>query len=187
MKLGENFGVCEASLSRLWQHTQDKGTFAIIGTQDKDTKEIRYNELMDLILQLSRKQSGIGYNNIEGTYTYGSGETGREDSVIIYNISKEDAIRIGKAINQETIIFKDEDFFGMINLENGAIEMTFNKEGKNMKFGPEDTKNFASALVKGSHRKVPFVFECYFCVGDKKNVPYYKSTKYLLFKGNFEN
>ena len=36
-KLNEN-KLFETGLARLWQHTKDTSTFAIIGTQDQDTK-----------------------------------------------------------------------------------------------------------------------------------------------------
>ena len=39
----------EASYSRIYQHTQDDSTFAIIGSEDKDTGENRKRELYDLL------------------------------------------------------------------------------------------------------------------------------------------
>lgn len=178
-KLNEN-KLFETGLARLWQHTKDTSTFAIIGTQDQDTKESRYNDMMDLILKLSRKKAGIGFNDIEGTYTYDNGKRGREDSIIIYNLSKEDALNIGRKLNQESIVWKDDSFFGLIYCKDGSVDMTFKNNLKNMKFSEEDIKNFASKIAgKGHAKNAPFVFESYF---REYNRQIHKAENHLIFR-----
>ena len=153
----------EAGLSRLWQHTKDKKTFAIIGTQDQDTRQSRYNDLIDAYRVVSRKKGGMGFNNIEGVYTYEDGSKDTEDSLIIYNISKEDALKLANKINQESIIWKDENFFGILKCKDGSVDYEFNNDDKNMNFSPEATKKFSSKIKgKGHAKNTPFVFEAYF-------------------------
>ena len=113
-KTKESVQLNEVGLSRIIDHIKDKKSFAIIGSQDKDTKESRYNELLQLLRKIPYR---VGWNNLEGTYTYDNGEVGSEDSLIIYNIKKEDALNIAKKINQESIIWKDENFFGFLTAE----------------------------------------------------------------------
>ncbi len=178
-KLNEN-KLFEVGLSRFWQHTKNKSTFAIIGTQDQDTKESRYNDMMDLILKLSRKKAGIVFNHIDGLYTYDNGQQGREDSIIIYNLSKEDALNIGRKLNQESIIWQDDSFFRLIYCKDGSVDMTFKNNLKNMKFSEEDIKNFASKIAgKGHAKNAPFVFESYF---SEYNKQIHKAENYLIFR-----
>lgn len=147
----------EASLSRLYQHTKNKDTFAVIGSQDKDSKKSRFNELKSLVSRLREKVSNIGFNYLEGTYTYENGEQGIEDSLIIYNIPKQNALDIAKQLNQESIIWKDDNYFGFLDT-NGNEEGTFNKGS--MTFDDKITNMFGSRLKSGNGYKPAFAFEC---------------------------
>ena len=115
--------IDEASYGRIYQHTRDNNTFAIIGSEDKDTHKNRYNELKQLIKKYERRYGHLGYNRLSGTYQYKlTGETTSEKSVIIYGISKKDALSIAKRINQESIIWKENNFFGIIDVKGGVLE-----------------------------------------------------------------
>lgn len=153
----------EASYSRIYQHTQDDSTFAIIGSEDKDTKKNRYKELKELIKGVMVKNSNIGYNKINGTYTYKlTGETTFEKGLMIYNISKEDAIAIAAKLNQESIIWKDPSFFGVIEL-NGKVLDQFDDDGViGMNFNKAKTAGFGTRLQKDDtnpSRIMGFAFE----------------------------
>lgn len=150
--------VEEASLSRLYQHTKNKDTFAIIGSQDQTTKQDRSSELKSLIGKTQREYPNIGFNQLEGTYTYETGEQGIENSFIIYNIPKQEAINIAKQLNQESIIWKDDNFFGFIN-QNGFEVGTFKNDVKNMTFDEKITNLYGSKL-KNSGNQLAFAFEC---------------------------
>lgn len=150
--------VEEASLSRLYQHTKNKDTFAIIGSQDQDTKQDRSSELKSLIGKVQREYPNIGFNQLEGTYTYETGEQGIENSFIIYNIPKKEAINIAKQLNQESIIWKDDNFFGFIN-QNGFEVGTFKNDVKNMTFDEKITNLYGSKL-RNSGNQLAFAFEC---------------------------
>lgn len=156
----------EASYSRIYQHTQDDSTFAIIGSQDKDTKEDRYNELIELVRKLSYNRGGkLGFNKVDGTYTYETKEgqdksMAFEKSLIIYNITKEEALELGRAINQESIVWKDTEFFGLIYCSNGSTMMEFqNEEGKNMSFSNAEEMGFGTKLKKDKKAGYGFTFE----------------------------
>lgn len=180
MKLIKEDKLFEAGLSRLWQHTKDEKTFAIIGSQDQDTREDRYNDLIDEIRVLSRKKAGIGFNNIDGVYTYEDSKKGTEYSLIIYNLSKEDALKIGNKLNQESIIWKDENFFGMLTCKDGSVDFEFNNYEKNMNLSKEAIQKFSSKIKgKGHAKNAPFVFESYFNLYNRKT---HLDEKLLLFK-----
>lgn len=145
----------EDGISRILSHVNDDDTFAIIGSQDKDTKENRFDELLSLIRSVASKEKKIGWKYLEGTYTYEDGTTGLENSIIVYNISKEDALRIAKLLNQESIIWKDKDFFGFLTsdgIEDGEL-------GRGMSFDKDKASMYGSKLL-GKHNKAKaFVFE----------------------------
>lgn len=148
----------EVSLSRLYQHTKDDKSFAIIGSQDQITRMDRSQELIDKLRELTKKYSGIGYNLLKGEYTYDDKSTGSEYSYIIYNIPKEEALKIANDLNQESIIWKDKDYFGFINAD-GTLAGEFNNDEKNMAFGKEDTKAFSSMIPSKHNKGQKFIFK----------------------------
>lgn len=148
----------EVSLSRIYQHTKDDGSFAIIGTQDQTTREDRRPELDDAIREVSSKYPNIGYNLLKGKYTYDDNTTGNETSYVIYNIPKEEALDIAKKLNQESIIWKDKDYFGFIR-QDGTPDGEFSNEEKNMLFGKEDTEAFSSRLPGKHNNSQEFIFK----------------------------
>lgn len=148
----------EVSLSRIYQHTKDDKSFAIIGAQDQDTKKDRSQELIDKLRELTKKYSGIGYNLLQGEYTYEDGTTGGEYSYVIYNIPKEEALKIAKDLNQESIIWKDDSFFGFLK-QDGTPDGEFENGEKNMSFSKEDTKAFSSRIPGKHNRSQKFVFK----------------------------
>ena len=147
-------GLNEGGISRIWQHTQDDDTFAIIGSQDKDTKEDRSKELIKKVRELN-----LGFKPLFGSYEYEDGTIGKELSLLIPNISLEDAKRLMNEVNQECIIFKDKDFFGFID-QNGNPDGEFSKDAYNMNFSDEDIKIFGSRLAKhkNENQKKPWKF-----------------------------
>jgi hypothetical protein len=166
----------EASLSRLYQHTKDKDTFAIIGSQDQTTREDRSRELLGKVKNVSSKYPKIGFNKLEGTYTYEDGTQGIENSLIIYNIPKDEALNIADELNQESIIWKDGDFFGFLKPD-GQVDGTFDNQDKNMSFDDKITSMYGSKLKGNNNSSKPFVFEC--CLVETNNIgsDFSKQTK----------
>lgn len=154
----------EASYSRIYQHTQDDSTFAIIGSQDQDTGANRKGELYDLIKKYQDKLGlRLGFNKVDGTYTYQDGNQkkviAKEDSVIIYNIDKQSALDIANKINQESIVWKDSDFFGIL-YTNGTVMTEFeNNPNNNMNFSGAEKAGFGTKLPKDKKSDLGFKFE----------------------------
>lgn len=166
--------VNEGGLSRIWQHTKDDDTFAIIGSQDKDTKEDRRDELIDMVSRLSHKRdSKIGYKPLFGRYEYEDGTVVEELSLIIFNINKDDSLRIAQKLNQESIIWKDADFFGFLTA-NGEEDGEFSYTQNNMNFSDDDIKLYGSRLArhknKNQQKWFKFVMECYETNGSRNAV-----------------
>ena len=171
LKFFKESKVEEASLSRLFQHTKNKDTFAVIGSQDKDTKKSRFQELKSLVGKLRDKVSNLGYNYLEGTYTYEDGEQGIEDSLIVYNIPKDDALDIANRLNQESIIWKDNNYFGFIDAD-GTESGTF--DNKDITFDQQITNMYGSRLRSGNGLKPAFAFECKLIETDAKGSTFSK-------------
>lgn len=159
----------EASYSRIYQHTQDDSTFAIIGSDDHGVD--RYDELVINLREITKKHKGkkIGFNLVDGTYTYQEedGSVGNitfEKSLMIYNINKDEALDLGNSIGQQTIVWKDPKFFGLL-YGDGSVFIEFeNKPGKNMNFSgasvPDEEGNiFGTKLPNDKKNAIGFRFE----------------------------
>lgn len=158
----------EANISRVLQHTTDDTTFAIIGYFDKDTGQSHKSEVLSWLQSKSGKYVNkankeddtgnpnypkFGYTLTNGTYTYkdgpNNGKTIPEPSVILYNVTKEDALELAKKINQESIIWKDTDFFGFLTTdgkEDGRL-----KRGT-LTFDPDITTSYGTQLRNGVNK-----------------------------------
>lgn len=196
IKLTENSN--ETSYSRIYQRTQDDSTFAIIGSEDKDTGDKKYVGLVDLVRKLSYKQGkGIGFNNVCGTYTYkredkelitlvselsrksqginkiawnnvkgtykyqDTDKVTLEKSLIIYNITKKQALDIANKLNLEILIWKDPNFFGILNA-NGSVEIEFqNEEDNKMNFSNTGKVSGNTKLMNDKQSKLEITFEGY--------------------------
>ena len=154
--------INEGGLSRIWQHTQDDDTFAIIGSQDKDTGEFHDQKLKNWARRkaVENKQ---GFRKTIGYYTYQDGTVVDEPGVIIYNIPLNDVEKFvfslpkDGGINQESIVWKDKDFFGILYAD-GHRE-NFTSDIKNMSF--KDVEDFGTHLANQmNHNKgTPFKFK----------------------------
>ena len=156
--------LSEASYSRIYQHTQDDSTFAIIGSEDKDTGENRKRELYDLLKNYKNKSGlRLGFNQAKGVYTYQDNnqekKVAQEDSLIIYDIDKQGALDIANAINQESIVWKDPNFFGIL-YTNGSVMTEFdNQVGNNMDFSGAEQSGFGTKLNNDKVSNLGFKFE----------------------------
>lgn len=155
-KIEEEFIITEANLSRIYNHIQDPNTtFAVIGTRDKDTGAEQWMKFRDKMLNLDKRLGkSFGYNIFKGVYTYKDGRTEDEYSAIILNIPKEEALKIAKELNQESIIWKDNNFFGFIDVDSGKEDNSFTD--KTMSFDDSLTKQFGSRLLR---KNKPFIFK----------------------------
>lgn len=106
--------INEISTSRILRHLKDGETLAMISTfRPESERDLREN--MRLLNELKRKvrSKGLGFTEFIARWSAANDETGEiensdERSLMIYGISKDDAIQFGKDYNQDSIIFKDE-------------------------------------------------------------------------------
>lgn len=174
------FKLIESNLSRIWQKkTKNRKQFAIIGSVDKDTGVDRYCELRSMVgdLSLKNRNQHIGWVNLKGTYTYENGITSEKMSLLIDNITKEQALYIAQKINQESIIYKDEKFFGFLDMDGNSIGQ-FSNDEKNMSFSSEHTKLFGSKLNSRHNKGQPFLFKM------EKLSPKYAQSSVKNISGN---
>lgn len=156
--------LSEASYSRIYQHTQDDSTFAIIGSEDKDTGENRKRELYDLLKRYKDKSGlRLGFNQAKGVYTYQDNnqekKVAQEDSLIIYDIDKQGALDIANALNQESIVWKDTDFFGILYTDGSIMTEFDNQAGNNMNFSDAEQSGFGTKLSNDKVSNLGFKFE----------------------------
>ena len=146
----------ESSISRIWQHINNKDSFAIMSAFRKEFSH-EENIKRDKQLEQDIKMLGLGYIPQKGGYTYmdknGEEEIQEEFSFFIPKISKENALNLGKKYNQETIVFKDEQEFSLLNSINGAVELSFSRgTNSDITFDKETLKNAYSSFMKSKNK-----------------------------------
>lgn len=166
-EIKKNLEESNKGYSRLYSHIQNNDdNFAIIGSNDKDDSSSHFPELQRLVDKLcinARKENpprAIGYNHVNGRYTYSdgpkAGQRDTEKSIIVFGISKDEALDIGRKVNQETIVWKDNGFFGLLKCDTGEPDMTFNRS---MSFSKAEDYGFGTQMKKDQHSNVGVVFE----------------------------
>lgn len=171
-EIKKNLEESNRGYSRLYNHIQNSDdNFAIIGSNDKDNPTVsHFPELQRLVDKLcissrttdpNKKQGrNIGYNHVKGRYTYSEGPNAgtrdTEKSIIVYGLTKEEALDIARKINQESIVWKDNDFFGILRCSDGEPDMEFSK---GMNFSKAEEYGFGTQMKKDQHSDVGVVFE----------------------------
>jgi hypothetical protein len=159
---GNNFKVVnEATLSRVWQHITNSKSFAVI-SPFRSENDLEKN--MELYQQLKDSVRALGHGYIEqkSGYTYDDGTIADERSLFIPNISFDDAIKLGKKYNQETILYKDAQQFVLYNPTSKQIVMNFSKNKNDaVTFNPDILKyaysEFLNSKNKNSKKRFAFV------------------------------
>ena len=178
----ELYSINEPGLSRIRQYMQNGMDSVIIGSHDQDTKKDRTDELRYEIDKLSDKRKNTTFRVLIGTYTYEDGSLGKETIYLINNISKEDAVRIGRKLNQESIIWKDKDFFGFIDLASGKPGVELSRGEKDMPFDKEAIKELRSRLYSRHDKEQRLVFKLSEAVNDDKgsSIKKFGGTKFHM-------
>lgn len=106
----ETKNINETSKSRIYSQLSDESDtkLAIISACTSDSD--RTTELRDDVLDL-----GCGYVNVVARWINEEGDAEDESSLIIYNISLKDAIKLGTKYEQHSIIYKDENGLRLIS------------------------------------------------------------------------
>ena len=116
--------ITDASVGRLLQFLSNANScFAIMGARDRDTGELRTDELYQLVTQYNDLHHN-GYNKSFGRYEYidgsSKGTTIDEPGIIIYNIPLGEALSIAEKINQGSVAYKDKNKFGICYTDGSA-------------------------------------------------------------------
>lgn len=126
------------NISRIYQHLEHNESFAVISAYgfNKDNNQIQLTALKDKVRSL-----GLGFTELKGGLI-DSGNKTEAKALFIANISSKDAIKLGHELNQQSILFKDENGFVEIGTndkpESGEILNTFSI--------PEDKTKFENAV-----------------------------------------
>ena len=179
--------IQETSLSRIWQHIENDGSFGVISPfRYNYSKEENMERLSNLIKKI--RTAGLGYIELKGGFNE-NGNIVEERSLFIPNIKEDFLINLGIEFEQYSVIYKDSKKFveigtnkdsGIKTIKNNFIQKGWNK---NLKFDSELTKEFFSELLKGSHRGRKFLFNLkesylYEIVGLSFNEVAYGNKKY---------
>jgi len=144
----------ESSLSRIWQHIENGDTFGVVSAYKSELSEVenkqRHKELASDI-----RSMGYGFIEQKSVYTYFDDEEGvpmEEKSYFIPKISLKDILTLGANYEQESIIFKDDSKFALIDVNNKSTLMNFAKGGRgdSLTFDENVLKYANSQLVKSN-------------------------------------
>jgi len=145
--------LAESSLSRVWNHTNNDDTFGIISAFKLDNYWVE-NIILHSNLKKEIKSKGYGFIELDSGYSYLDNTNEeisvRERSYFIPKITFKDITELGKKYEQETIIFKDNEFFILVKPD-GTIEKTFLK-GNGYNFKPENLKNAWSQFIRSKNK-----------------------------------
>lgn len=126
----------------------------------------------ELMKEYKEKGINVGFKSLRGKYEYKNNKLERsedayEGSVQIFNISYQDALKLGREFNQETIIWKDKDKFILVDpftnkkhIQKNRLYGKFNKGELEL---DRDDSNENSSRISDSKGKV---------YNRNKNTPY---------------
>lgn len=163
IRIGQQAGWTKtaSSLNRIWHFVQeDNRDFGVISSFRnqytlKDNMQ-RHNELKKKV-----REMGLGYIELEGGYE-GDEVADGELSLLVPNITREQAIDLGVHYGQHSVMYKDNKDFAYIGTNTtsgiGKTLQSFIKGGgrDNMSLTKE---KFWSRLLKGRDRKTKFLFK----------------------------
>ena len=176
--------LTESSWSRILQHIQGDRPFAVISAfvREIDGRKATWAENVARHHELEAKiRYKYGYIEQDSGYTYtdagtGKAEAVREMSLFIVGIGFDEAVALGQAFDQETILIKDQDhgfvivytkdFIDKDGTEHrvGDVGMKFNTTRGQVTFDPAVLKYAYSKLKHGSKsqrgQEFAFTAEC---------------------------
>ena len=146
----------ESSLSRIWSHIKGDRSFAVVsafrGEYTPEENNKRHAELKTMV-----RGMGLGFIEQKSGYTYENPETGEEGrvqemSLFIPNCNLKQALSLGKTFRQETVIYKDETRFDLVDTS-GSTKMKFSRKDSDgvITFDPSVLKYAYSQFVKGNN------------------------------------
>lgn len=144
--------LVEVSTSRIYQRLTDESNCAIVSPYRGENSK-KENEQLMVKLKADVRDMGLGFSQFISRWVE-DGEAFDESSLLIPNISLEDAIALGKKYHQSSIIYKDKDSCKEIcttpfeTYTDGDTVRVFNTNGKSV-LNIEDAKAIFSRRVGG--------------------------------------
>jgi hypothetical protein len=150
--------VNEASYSRVWQHINNpEQTFAIVSAyqwdNSPDKNQANHERLKKIVRSLN-----YGFNELIGGYTYYDDDLNdkvsvQERSLFIPQMRKQEIISLGKIFNQQSVIFKDSEMFGEIDIKSEKVIRNYvSGTNKDFTFNPEVIKRAYTQFVKSKNK-----------------------------------
>ena len=149
----EDQAIRESSWGRIIQHMEGSDVFAVISPYlrklSDEENDRRAREMKKVV-----RSMGYGYIPMDAGYEHqDTGGIGIEESLFIPQITKEDAMELGRRYDQESILFKDRDGFHLIMSDTGMVDTTFQATRRSdgrLTFDPEVTKSAFGQLRRSS-------------------------------------
>ena len=165
-QLNREIEANETTTSNIYRRLTDENTCAIISPYRSEYSE-NENRLRMNSLKLKVREMGYGFNQFISRWVEG-GQAFDEQSLLIPNITEEQALLLGKEFEQSSIIFKDSESCREVcitpfeNYSPGQVVRTFFNTGNHILNIDEAKEIFArrkggpvSMPVKGSNKQ-PF-------------------------------
>lgn len=153
--------IYEGGLSRTYQMMSDpKKVFAMISAERQD-KTPAENKKRTQALIKDLNDMGYGYTHMAGGYwEVGQLKPGYEHSLLIPNISKEEALKLGAKYDQDTVLYKDETGLKYYKPDGEvAMEFSTDKITVDDKFQLDKVKPYFSRRMKGGNKRNAFSFQ----------------------------
>lgn len=158
----------DSSASDTWRYIQDESQFfgVISAYLDGDEENpLRHNDLKAMV-----RKRNLGYIEVQGGYEKvereNSVEIGREEALIVFNISRKTLIRLAKQYEQEHVIYRDASEFSLISTHprsgapEGSVLLSFEKQAgeSHLDLAKRALRSFFAPLLKGTHVGQRLVF-----------------------------
>jgi len=166
----DSMRINESSLSRIWQFVEDDsrsfGFLSAARNELSDEENAKNHEELKNII----RSKGLGYIETLGGYEEVKSDLSvvkvdNEPSLFVPNIPKKLLIELGIKYNQDTVIYKDKNEFGLISTSAtvgpvGTYVTDFKKSAgrDNFTMAKKAVKDLFSYLLKGTHRGKKFRF-----------------------------
>ncbi len=174
----------ESSLSRIWQHVTDvEKSFGVVSAFRQDLYSEEENLKKHEALKKEIRSMIYGYIEQKSGYTYKDEITGiehmaEEKSCFVPNISFEDTIKLGRKYEQESILYKDKEGFGLFLCKNSKRIMIFKDRGGIYSLKKDDIKIAYSQLIRvNNNHKVKFSYIAEYYVPSMKDAYLSLKTK----------
>lgn len=157
--------LLESSLSRIWQFITDPTkTFGVVSAYRQDLYSEEQNLQRHKELGKIIRSMGYGFIEQNSGYSYKDEDTGlvgvkEEKSYFIPNISFEDTLDLGVEFEQESVLYKDSNIFGLFISKTGKIDMEFKDKGSIASFKKKDIEIAYSELIRANqNQRVKFSY-----------------------------